>query len=207
MITLYTSPTTNGRKISIALEELELAYESVEVDLEAGDQFAEWFQAISPNSKIPAIVDSQADGYTLFESAAILQYLAEKVGRLLPTSRPERFSTLAWLSWQISGLGPMMFQLGHFPANVGGYRQQSVEYFNKEVIRLLEVLERRLSGYTFVACDEYTIADIAIFPQVFAAKTRLGDALKQSVSESPNILRWLDTVGGRSAVQRGMIVP
>jgi GST-like protein len=207
VIKLYTAPTTNGRKISIALEELELPYSVVLVDLDGREQFAEWFLAISPNNKVPAIIDEDANGQIVFESAAILQYLAEKGGALLPAGGAERFSVLAWLSWQISGLGPTMFQLGHFSSNESQFGQRATAHFGTEIKRLLGVLEGRLKKSKYVGSDDFTIADIAIFPQVLAAKTRLTEEIRKIVDGSPNVLRWLDVVGDRPAVRRGMKVP
>lgn len=197
MIELYYWPTPNGHKISIMLEECGLEYAVRAVDIGAGDQFAPEFLAISPNNRIPAIVDSDT-GISVFEGGAILVYLAEKAGRFLPTDTTQRFEVLQWLFWQAGGLGPMAGQLSHFV----NYVQEDVPYAHKryanEYDRLLAVMDVRLRNRDFLAGD-YSIADIASFPWVLPYR-RFGNDL----DNFPNLRRWFDTVKERPAVQRGV---
>ena len=197
MIELYYWPTPNGHKISIMLEECGLEYEVRPIDIGAGAQFAPEFLAISPNNRIPAIVDSDT-GISVFEGGAILVYLAEKVGRFLPTDTTQRFDVLQWLFWQAGGLGPMAGQLSHFV----NYVQTDVPYAHKryanEYDRLLAVMDVRLRNRDFLAGD-YSIADIASFPWVLPYR-RLGNDLENF----PNLRRWFDTLKERPAVQRGV---
>ena len=197
MIELYYWPTPNGHKISIMLEECVLEYEVRAVDIGAGDQFAPEFLAISPNNRIPAIVDSDT-GISVFEGGAILVYLAEKAGRFLPTDTTQRFDVLQWLFWQAGGLGPMAGQLSHFV----NYVQEDVPYAHKryanEYDRLLAVMDVRLRNRDFLAGD-YSIADIASFPWVLPYR-RFGNDL----DNFPNLRRWFDTLKERPAVQRGV---
>ena len=197
MIELYYWPTPNGHKISIMLEECGLEYEVRPIDIGAGAQFAPEFLAISPNNRIPAIVDSDT-GISVFEGGAILVYLAEKVGRFLPTDTTQRFDVLQWLFWQAGGLGPMAGQLSHFV----NYVQTDVPYAHKryanEYDRLLAVMDVRLRNRDFLAGD-YSIADIASFPWVLPYR-RLGNDL----DNFPNLRRWFDTLKERPAVQRGV---
>ena len=197
MIDLYYWPTPNGHKISIMLEECGLEYQVRPVDIGAGDQFAPEFLAISPNNRIPAIVDSDS-GVSVFEGGAILVYLAEKAGRFLPTDTPQRFDVLQWLFWQAGGLGPMAGQLSHFV----NYVQEDVPYAHKryanEYDRLLAVMDVRLRNRDFLAGD-YSIADIASFPWVLPYR-RFGNDL----DNFPNLRRWFDTLKERPAVQRGV---
>lgn len=197
MIELYYWPTPNGHKISIMLEECGLEYEVRAVDIGAGDQFAPEFLAISPNNRIPAIVDSDT-GISVFEGGAILVYLAEKAGRFLPTDTTQRFDVLQWLFWQAGGLGPMAGQLSHFV----NYVQEDVPYAHKryanEYDRLLAVMDVRLRNRDFLAGD-YSIADIASFPWVLPYR-RFGNDL----DNFPNLRRWFDTLKQRPAVQRGV---
>lgn len=197
MIELYYWPTPNGHKISIMLEECGLEYAVRAVDIGAGDQFAPEFLAISPNNRIPAIVDSDT-GISVFEGGAILVYLAEKAGRFLPTDTTQRFDVLQWLFWQAGGLGPMAGQLSHFV----NYVQEDVPYAHKryanEYDRLLAVMDVRLRNRDFLAGD-YSIADIASFPWVLPYR-RFGNDL----DNFPNLRRWFDTLKERPAVQRGV---
>jgi GST-like protein len=197
MIELYYWPTPNGHKISIMLEECGLDYEVKAIDIGAGDQFAPEFLAISPNNRIPAIVDSDT-GISVFEGGAILVYLAEKVGRFLPTDTTQRFDVLQWLFWQAGGLGPMAGQLSHFV----NYVQEDVPYahnrYANEYDRLLAVMDVRLRNRDFLAGD-YSIADIASFPWVLPYR-RLGNDL----DNFPNLRRWFDMLKERPAVQRGV---
>lgn len=197
MIRLYYWPTPNGRKIAIMLEECGLDYEVKPVDIGAGDQFSPEFLAISPNNRMPAIVDSDT-GISVFEGGAILIYLAEKAGMLLPTEQAARFEVLQWLFWQAGGLGPMAGQLSHFV----NYAQETVEYahnrFAREYDRLLAVMEVRLRDREFLAGD-YSIADIASFPWVLPYRS-----LGQELDKFPNLRRWFDGLKQRPAVQRGV---
>ena len=197
MIELYYWPTPNGHKISIMLEECGLEYEVRPIDIGAGAQFAPEFLAISPNNRIPAIVDSDT-GISVFEGGAILVYLAEKVGKFLPSDTTRRFDVLQWLFWQAGGLGPMAGQLSHFV----NYVQTDVPYAHRryanEYDRLLAVMDVRLRNRDFLAGD-YSIADIASFPWVLPYR-RLGNDL----DNFPNLRRWFDTLKERPAVQRGV---
>lgn len=209
MITLYTYTTPNGRKISIMLEELGIEYQVNVIDISKDEQFDPGFLAISPNNKIPAIVDDKApDGpLSLFESGAILTYLAERHGRFLAPQGAERFKTLQWLYWQVGGLGPMLGQLGHF----GKYAEEKMTYpikrFTDESDRLLGVMEKQLSTRPFLAGEKYSIADIAAYPWAVTATDFLKDFIGDSLAQKPALQAWLQTVGERPAVQRGMKVP
>lgn len=209
MIQLYTWSTPNGRKISIALEELGLPYVAHPVNIGQDEQFAPDFLKISPNNKIPAIVDDEAEGgpLSIFESAAILIYLADKTGRLLAPSGAARYRALEWLSWQIGGLGPMLGQLGFFAKRAPEKAPVAIERFTTESGRLLGVMDRRLGEARYLAGDEYTIADISCYGWTLAATSFLGDVLADDVTKAGNVKRWLDEVGARPAVQRGMQVP
>jgi GST-like protein len=199
MIDLYYWPTPNGRKISIMLEECELEYRTVPVDIGAGDQFRPEFLKISPNNRMPAIVDHD-NGISVFEGGAILIYLAEKSGSLLPQDQKGRLETLQWLFWQAGGLGPMAGQLSHFV----NYAESPVPYaherYANEYDRLLAVMDVRLRDRPFLAGD-YSIADIAAFPWVMPYR-RLGNDLDRFT----NLRTWFDTLKSRPAVQRGVDV-
>ena len=196
MIDLYYWPTPNGRKISIMLEECGLNYNVVRCDIGAGDQFDPAFLRISPNNRMPAIVDQDA-GISVFEGGAILIYLAEKAGQLLPKETAARFETLQWLFWQAGGLGPMAGQLSHFV----NYAKDPVPYaherYANEYDRLLAVMDVRLRDREFLAGD-YSIADIASFPWVMPYK-RYG----QDLDKFENLRRWFDAIKSRPAVRRG----
>ena len=209
MIQLYTWGTPNGRKIPIMLEELGLPYAVHPVNIGKDEQFAPAFLAISPNNKIPAIVDDDAPGgpLAIFESGAILVYLAEKTGRFLAASGPARYKTLEWVFWQVGGLGPMLGQLGFYAVRSQEKAPLPIKRFTEEADRLLSVLDRRLSEARYLAGDEYTIADIATYAWTLAATTFLGEVLKESMETKPEVARWLKLVGERPAVQRGMAVP
>ena len=209
MITLYTWTTPNGRKVPILLEELGLPYEVRRVDIGHDEQFKPEFLAISPNNKIPAIVDHDAPGgpLSIFESGAILTYLAEKTGRFLAPAGPERWKALEWLHWQIGSLGPMLGQLGFFAVRSKDKAPPAVDRFTDEADRLLGVMERRLAEVPYLAGDDYTIADIAVYPWTVAATTVLAKALAGRLDSKPAVHRWLESVGNRPAVARGMRVP
>lgn len=201
MIDLYTAATPNGFKASIALEELALPYTVHPVDLRSGAQFEESFLRISPSNKIPAIVDRDGD-VTVFESGAILLYLAEKAGKLLPTSGQARASTLAWMFFQAGGTGPMLGQLHHFR----NYAQEKIPYaierYSNEGKRLYHVVDRRLSEARYLAGDEYTIADVMNLPWLLLSKNQGID-----IEEYPHVKRWIDELKARPAVQKGLSVP
>ena len=199
MIDLYYWPTPNGRKISIMLEECGLEYAIKRVDIGAGDQFDPAFLAISPNNRMPAIVDHDT-GVSVFEGGAILIYLAEKAGMLLPTDPAERFEVLQWLFWQAGGLGPMAGQLSHFVNYVLEDQPYAHDRYANEYDRLLAVMDVRLRDREFLA-GNYSIADIASFPWVIPYR-RLGNDL----DKFPHLRRWFDTLKDRPAVQRGVDV-
>ena len=209
MIELYTWKTPNGRKISIMLEELGLPYGVHPIDFSKKAQFSPDFLAISPNNKIPAIVDTDGVGgpVSVFESGAILTYLAEKSGRFLAPSGPERFKALEWLHWQIGGLGPMLGQLGYFAMMSKQKIPEAVERFTNEADRLLGVMEHRLMSSPYLGGASYSIADIAAYPWMVGATTMLAPALGDSLSDKPGIDAWLARVGERPAVKAGMLVP
>jgi GSH-dependent disulfide-bond oxidoreductase len=213
MITLYTWTTPNGRKIPIMLEELGWKYEVHPVNIGKNEQFSPEFLAISPNNKIPAIVVDDGDGdgdgerLTIFESGAILTYLAEKSGRFLAPAGPARFKALEWLHWQIGGLGPMLGQLGFFAKRSEEKAPLAIKRFTDEADRLLTVMDRRLTETEYLGGPDYTIADIASYPWTYAATTFLKDVLAESLSSKPAVHRWLGAVGNRPAVQHGMEIP
>ncbi|CAN5298343.1 glutathione S-transferase N-terminal domain-containing protein [soil metagenome] len=203
-IQLYYWPTPNGHKISIFLEEAELPYEMVPVDIGAGDQFEDEFLRISPNNKMPAIVDPDGpDGepISLFESGAILIYLAEKSGAFLPRSPRQRYVALQWLMFQMGHVGPMLGQAHHFRQYADEEIPYAIERYTNEASRLYRVMDRRLSETEYFVGDEYTIADIAIFPWL-----RSYERQGQKMEDYPNLNRWFEGIGGRPAVQRALQV-
>ena len=213
MIHLYTWGTPNGRKIPIMLEEIGEPYEIHPIDIGKNEQFGTSFLAIAPNNKIPAITDDRvvdpATGapLSIFESGAILIYLAGTSGRFLAPSGPARFKALEWLHWQIGGLGPMLGQLNFFAVRSKEKAPLAIERFTREADRLLGVMERRLSDVPYLAGDDYSIADIACYAWTLTAPTVLQEPLGESLRSKPALHRWLKTVGGRPAVVRGMQVP
>ena len=208
MIDLYTWTTPNGRKASIMLEEIGLPYKVHPINLGSQEQFAPAFLEIAPNNKIPAIVDHDAPGrLSVFESGAILVYLAEKSGRLLASSGHERYKALEWLNWQMGGIGPMFGQLGFFAIRSTEKSALAIEQFTEESRRLLGVIDQRLQQSAYLAGDNYSIADVAAYPWMLAGKTFLGPVLGQDIEAMPSINRWLTAIGGRDAVKRGMAVP
>ena len=203
MIELHYAPTPNGHKIAIALEELGLDYEVHRVNIGEGDQFKPKFLAFSPNNRIPAIIDHGAGGdepVTVFESGAILVYLAEKTGRLMPASGDGRKTVMEWLMWQMGGFGPMLGQAHHFNFYAKDKIGYAMDRYSNEANRLYSVLDRRLEGRDFVAGD-YSIADIAIFPW-----TRTYERQNVAIGDYPNVVRWRKAIFDRPAVQRGMKV-
>ena len=200
MIDLYTWTTPNGRKASIMLEEVGLPYTAHAVDISKDEQFKPEFLKISPNNRIPAIVDSD-NGYHLMESGAILMYLAEKTGKLMPKDTDKRYRVVEWVMWQMGGPGPMLGQVHHFVKYNKGKAPYAEERYLKEAHRLYGVLDRRLAGREFVA-DEYSIADIAIWPWISRFEWQTID-----MNQYANVKRWYMTVAKRPAVQRGYDVP
>jgi GST-like protein len=203
MIQLYTWVTPNGKKVSIMLEELGIPYEVHAVNLGQGDQFKPEYLAINPNNKIPAIIDPDGPGgkpFTLFESGAILHYLAEKSGKLWPADLRQRYTVIQWLMFQMGGVGPMFGQANYF------YRLKekvpyAIERFHKEARRLYKVLDQELARKEYLA-GEYSIADIATYPWVWRHEIH-----QVNLEEYPNVKRWYDTISERPAVKRGMEIP
>jgi GSH-dependent disulfide-bond oxidoreductase len=208
MIDLYTWTTPNGRKISIMLEEVALPYKVVTVDLGKEQQFGPEFTAINPNQKIPAIVDHEVAGGPLavFESGAILVHLAEKTGKLLPKDVRQRAGVMQWLMYQMSHVGPIIGQTGHFVNQAPEKIPYAIQRFINESLRIVGVLNTGLAGREFLAGD-YSIADIATYPWVVAAWGPFQQMLPEKVGEMTNVKAWLDRVGARPAVQKGMAVP
>jgi GSH-dependent disulfide-bond oxidoreductase len=202
MIDVYTWPTPNGHKVHIMLEETGLPYQVRPVNIRTGDQFKPEFLEISPNNKIPAIVDSDGpDGkpITLMESGAILIYLSSKTGRFLPKSDRAKFETLEWLMFQMASVGPMMGQANHFRSNAAGERvEYAINRYTNEVRRLHGVMDKRLGETKFLAGDQYTIADIAVWPWL-----RSSERNGINWADFPRLKTWFDTIGDRPAVKRG----
>jgi GSH-dependent disulfide-bond oxidoreductase len=202
LIDLYMWPTGNGKKMTIMLEECGLEYQAIPINIGKGDQFTPEFTRLSPNNKMPAIVDNDVigDPIVIFESGAILEYLAEKTGKFLPTDTRQKFQVLQWLHWQMGGFGPMAGQAHHFLR----YAPQKVEYamnrYKTEVIRLYHVLNSQLKGQDFVAGD-YSIADIAIWPWVSRHEWQ-----EQDLNDYVEVKRWFENIGERPAVQKAMDV-
>ncbi len=205
MIDVWTWPTPNGHKVHIALEELRLPYNVIPINIGKGDQFKPEFLAITPNHRIPAIVDPDGPGgkrVELFESGAILIYLSEKTGgRLIPTDPIARYTCLQWLMFQMGGVGPMFGQYNHFANYANDKIPYAIERYTNEVARLHRVLDKRLSEAAYLAGDEYSIADIATFPWI-----RNPDRRNVDLSAYPNVKRWHDAIAARPAVQRGVEV-
>lgn len=204
MIDLYTWPTPNGHKIHIMLEECGLPYRVHPINIGTGDQFQPEFLRISPNNKIPAIVDSEGpDGQaiSLFESGAILLYLASKTGHFLPLGVRERYDVLQWLMFQMGGLGPMLGQAHHFRIYAPEKIDYAVNRYTQEAKRLYGVLNQQVSQHRFIAADEYSIADIAVFPWLRSWQNQGIDW-----ADYPKLKDWFDRVAARPAVQRGLEV-
>ena len=205
MIELYTWKTSNGRKASIMLEELVLPYNVHPIHIGKDDQFTPEFVAINPNSKIPAIVDTDGLGgkpYTLFESGAILMYLAEKTGKLMPQDTAARYQVIQWLMFQMGGVGPIFGQVHHFERAAKEDIPYGKKRYGTECRRLYSVMNAHLEGKKFFANDEYSIADISILPWVARYEWQLVD-----LNDYPNVKRWYDSLMARPAVQRGMEIP
>ena len=203
MIQLYTWGTPNGKKVSIMLEEIGLPYEVHPINLAQGDQMKPEYLAINPNNKIPSIIDEDGPGgkpLTLFESGAILMYLAEKSGKFWPADMRQRYLVIQWLMFQMGGVGPMFGQANYF------YRLEekvsyAIERFYKEAVRLYNVLNKELGQREYLA-GEYSIADIATYPWVWRH-----DIHQVKLEDFPNVKRWYDAISARPAVQRGMEIP
>lgn len=200
MIDFYTFTTPNGRKVSIMLEEVGLPYTPHVIDIRKGDQFTPEFVAINPNSKIPAIVD-QENGLAIFESGAILLYLAEKTGKFLPTEMKARFQVLEWLMLQMGSIGPMFGQLNHFRKFAPEPIPYAIARYETETLRLYSVLDTQLAAAEFV-CGDYSIADMAIYPWV-----AIYEFQGLTLDNHPHLKRWVEAIAQRPAVQRGMAVP
>ncbi|HEV2549698.1 MAG TPA: glutathione S-transferase N-terminal domain-containing protein [Stellaceae bacterium] len=203
MIDLYTWGTPNGRKVSVMLEETGLPYRVHPVDIAKGEQFRPDFVALNPNSKIPAIVDDEGPGgpISLFESGAILIYLAEKTGLLLARDPRRRAETLVWLMFQMGGVGPMFGQAHHFLRAAPEPVRYGIERYTKETRRLYGVMDKRLGEVAYLA-GEYSIADVATYPWVARHEWH-----KVALADFPNVARWYDAISARPAVTRGMRVP
>jgi GSH-dependent disulfide-bond oxidoreductase len=201
MIDLYTAATPNGHKISIALEELELPYALHALDLSKNDQKQPWFLELNPNGRIPAIVDRTEDNFAVFESGAILIYLAEKTGRLMPSDMKGRSRVLQWLMFQMGGIGPMMGQANvffrYFPEKI----QAAIDRYQGESKRLFRVLDGQLKDHEYLAGD-YSIADIANWAWVRTHRWSGVD-----VDDLPHLKRWMETIRARPAVQKGIMMP
>ncbi len=200
MIDLYTWTTPNGRKASIMLEEIGLPYTVHSIDIGKDEQFAPDFLKISPNNRIPAI-DDRDTGISIFESGALMIYLADKTGKLLPKEGAARYQVIEWLMWQMGGIGPMLGQAHHFIKYNKGKAPYAEERYSKEAHRLYGVLDRRLEGRDFVAGD-YSIADIAIWPWISRFEWQEVD-----MKQYPNVKRWYETIAARPAVKKGYAVP
>ena len=204
MIEVWSWPTPNGHKVHIMLEEVGLPYKVVPVDIGAGEQFKPEFLAITPNHRIPAIVDPDGPGgepLHLFESGAILVYLGEKAGKLIPADPHARLISFQWLMFQMGGVGPMFGQWNHFAVYAPEKLPYAIERYANEVKRLHRVLDKRLGEAAYLAGDEYSIADVATFPWVRSPERRNID-----LAEYPNVKRWHDAIAARPAVERGVAV-
>ena len=203
MIDLYTWHTPNGRKVSIMLEEIGMAYNVLPINIAKDEQFQTHFLEVSPNNRIPAIVDKENNNYSLFESGAILMYLAEKSGKLINKSNSdEYYRTIEWLMWQMGGVGPMFGQVHHFVKYNKGKSAYAEERYSKEARRLYGVMDKRLGQHQFISGKEYSIADISIWPWVARF-----DWQEIDLSEYKNVTRWYKEMADRPAVQKGWLVP
>lgn len=200
MIDLYYWPTPNGHKVTIMLEETGLPYQLIPVNIQAGEQFAADFLKIAPNNRMPALVDHDPIGggepISVFESGAMLEYLADKTGQFLPKVPQERYAVLQWLHWQMGGVGPMFGQAFHFTTYAPEKIEYAIQRYTKEVERLLGVLDDELEIRPFIA-GAYSIADMAIFPWVMPA-SRLG----QDMTDFPHVQRWVDALNQRPAIRK-----
>jgi GST-like protein len=203
VIELHAWPTPNGHKVSIMLEECGLPYEVIAVDINKGEQFSPAFLAISPNNRMPAIVDRDGPGgeaLSVFESGAILVYLAEKTGKFMATAGPARYAVMQWLMFQMGGLGPMCGQAHHFRQKMGGADvPYAIERYTNEVGRLYGVMDRRLGEAAYLGGPDYSIADMACWPWVRPMRRQGWER-----EEFPNVKRWFDAIEARPAARRGM---
>jgi GST-like protein len=205
MIELHTWGTPNGRKVSIMLEECGLSYSVHKIDISKDEQFKPEFLAISPNNRIPAIVDPDGPGgkpYHLFESGAILLYLADKTGKFLPADKIKHYDTVQWLMWQMGGFGPMLGQAHHFLRAAPAKIEYGIKRYVDEAKRLYGVLDRQLAKNEFAVGPEYTIADMSIYPWASRHEWHTVD-----LAEFAHVKRWYDTLAARPAVVKGMAVP
>ena len=203
MIDLYTWQTPNGRKVSIMLEEIGLDYTVFPINISKDEQFQPHFLEMSPNNRIPAIVDKDNNNFSLFESGAILMYLAEKTGKLINKSnRDEYYRTIEWLMWQMGGVGPMFGQVHHFVKYNKGKSEYAEERYSKEARRLYGVMDKRLNKNQYISGKEYSIADISIWPW-----TARFDWQEIDLNDFPNVARWYKEMIDRPAVQKGWLVP
>jgi len=205
MIDLYTWTTPNGRKASVMLEECGLKYNVHPVNIREGEQFKPAFVKICPNSKIPAIVDSEA-GVSIFESGAILIHLAEKTGKFLPASGPGRSRVIQWRIWQMANVGPMIGQANHFANAAPEKIPYAIDRYVTESARLVKVMDDELASSEYLAGD-YSIADIATYPWIAVAFQFIKGFKPDVVGEGANVARWIKAIGARPAVQKGMAVP
>ena len=204
MIDVYTWPTPNGHKVHIMLEECGLEHTIHGINIRKGEQFSENFLKISPNNRIPAIVDQvgpEGKPYTLFESGAILIYLAEKTEKFLPTSGRARHDTLQWLMFQMGNVGPMFGQAHHFRNYAAEKMEYSIQRYTNESGRLYRIMDKRLGESEYLAGNDYTIADMATFPWSRAPERR-----GQDIDQLPNVKRWIEAIQARPAVAKGLIV-
>ncbi|HWJ05613.1 MAG TPA: glutathione S-transferase N-terminal domain-containing protein [Steroidobacteraceae bacterium] len=201
MLEVFTAATPNGHKVSIALEELGLPWTMRVIDLSEGEQKQDWYLAINPNGRIPALIDHDADDFVVFESGAILVYLAEKTGRLLPSDARGRSLVLQWLMFQMAGIGPMMGQANVFHRYLPERIPVAIDRYQGETKRLFRVLDRRLAGHEFLAGD-YSIADIANFAWVRTWKWS-----GVPIDDLPHLSRWLEQIRARPAVEAGLQKP
>ena len=203
MIDLHYVATPNGQKVSIMLEETGLPFNLIMYDIFEGDQHTAAFGKVNPNHKLPAIVDQDPNfgggPHAVFESGAILQYLAEKTGKFLPSDPRKRSTCIQWLTWQMAGMGPMGGQMAHFVRYAPEQIPYAIERYTKEVDRLLTVLDRRLAESEYVGGDEYSIADMALWPG-----RRVGATMGIAIEQYPNTYRWVQKIAERPAVQRGI---
>ena len=202
MYDIYNWPTSNGRKINIAVEELEVEYKIHPIAIGKGEQFSAKFTDLNPNQKIPAVIDQDGpDGkpYTMFESGAILMYLAEKHGKLMPTDKTRRYEVIQWLMFQMGGVGPNLGQTHHFRRAAPEKVPYAIERFTNETRRLWGVMDKRLEDRDWLAADEFSIADIAVFPWAMRHEWQ-----GISLDEFPNMKRWYETIEARPGVKRGL---
>jgi GSH-dependent disulfide-bond oxidoreductase len=201
MIDLYTAATPNGRKVSIMLEEIGLPYKVIHIKLHKMEQKEPDYLKLNPNGRIPTIVDRDEDDFVVFESGAILIYLAEKSGKFLPTDKKNRSLVIQWLMFQMAGIGPMQGQANVFYRYAPEKIDYAIKRYQRETKRLYAVLDTRLRDHEFLA-DKYSIADIAAWPWVY-----IHDWAGVGIEDLPNLIRWLETIGKRPAVERGKNIP